>query len=47
MELKPCSEFLLQEFANADCASYPDDRRSTSRIIVYLSANPILWSSKK
>ena len=37
----------LSAFTDADWASDPDDRRSTSGLLVYLGPNPITWSAKK
>nr|CAN82660.1 hypothetical protein VITISV_028827 [Vitis vinifera] len=37
----------ISYMVNADYASYPDDRRSTSGYCVYLGGNLISWSSKK
>jgi hypothetical protein len=37
----------LSAYTDADWAGDPDDRRSTSGYLVYLSSNPITWSAKK
>ena len=37
----------LSAFSNADWAGDPNDRRSTSGLLVYLGHNPITWSAKK
>ncbi|CAN6726258.1 unnamed protein product [Malus baccata var. baccata] len=37
----------IKAFSDADWASDPNDRRSTTGLIVYLGGNPISWSSKK
>ena len=37
----------LSTFTDADQAGYPTDRRSTTRLIVFLGPNPISWSAKK
>ena len=37
----------LSAFTDADWAGDPDDRRSTSGLLVFLSPNPITWSAKK
>ena len=37
----------LSVFSNADWAGDPNDRRSTSGLLVYLGSNPITWSAKK
>jgi hypothetical protein len=37
----------LSAFSNADWAGDPNDRRSTSGLLVYLVHNPITWSAKK
>ena len=34
-------------FIDVDWAGDPDDRRSTSGLLVYLGSNPITWSVKK
>ena len=39
--------FHLSAFTDADWASDPDDRKSTSGFLVYLGSNPITWSAKK
>ncbi|KAM2695500.1 hypothetical protein EV1_039988 [Malus domestica] len=37
----------LHAFSDADWASDPNDRRSTTGLVVYIEPNPISWSSKK
>jgi hypothetical protein len=37
----------LSTFTDADWDDDPDDRRSTSSLLVYLGPNPITWSTKK
>ncbi len=37
----------LSAFTDAYWASDPDDRSSTSGLLVYLGSNPITWSTKK
>ena len=37
----------LTAFTDADCAADPSDRRSTSRVVVFLGHNPITWLAKK
>lgn len=39
---KPSSTFLLQGFAYADWEFCLDDHRSTSSIVVFLGANPLI-----
>jgi len=41
------SQLTLNAFADADWGSDPDDRKSTSGLVVYLGSNPIAWLSKK
>ncbi|KAM1306524.1 hypothetical protein ACFX2H_008899 [Malus domestica] len=41
------SDLTIQAFSNADWAGDPNDRRSTTGMVVFLGANPISWSSKK
>ncbi|XP_048445380.1 uncharacterized mitochondrial protein AtMg00810-like [Pyrus x bretschneideri] len=40
-------EVGLKAFSDADWASNPNDRRSTTGLVVFLGSNPISWSSKK
>ncbi|XP_070667334.1 uncharacterized mitochondrial protein AtMg00810-like [Malus domestica] len=37
----------LHAFSDADWAGDPNDRRSTTGLVVYIGPNPISWSSKK
>uniref|UniRef100_A0A2N9IMV8 Reverse transcriptase Ty1/copia-type domain-containing protein n=1 Tax=Fagus sylvatica TaxID=28930 RepID=A0A2N9IMV8_FAGSY len=37
----------LSVYSDADWAGDPDDRRSTSGLLVYLGSNPITWFAKK
>ncbi|XP_017186642.2 uncharacterized mitochondrial protein AtMg00810-like [Malus domestica] len=37
----------LKAFSDADWAGDPNDRRSTTGLVVFLGGNPISWSSKK
>jgi hypothetical protein len=37
----------LSAFSDADWAGDPNDRRSTSGMLVFLGSNPITWSTKK
>lgn len=43
----PYTSLRLEGFCDADWASDPDDRRSTSGFCVYLGPNPVSWQSKK
>ncbi|KAI5312034.1 hypothetical protein L3X38_041207 [Prunus dulcis] len=40
-------DLQLNAFSDADWARDPDDRRSTTGLVVFLGNNPISWSSKK
>ena len=37
----------LSAFSNVDCAGDPSDRKFTTRLLVFLGSNLVLWSSKK
>ncbi|KAI5321887.1 hypothetical protein L3X38_030959 [Prunus dulcis] len=37
----------LTAFSDADWAGDPNDRRSTTGLVVFLGSNPVSWSSKK
>ncbi|KAM6553732.1 hypothetical protein CsatB_014494 [Cannabis sativa] len=47
IHLTKCSSFAVQAFCEADWASDPDDRRSTSGYCVLLDSNLVAWKSKK
>ena len=40
-------DLTLKAFSDADWAGDPNDRRSTTGMVVFLGSNPISWSSKK
>lgn len=44
---KPGKNLVLTSFADADWASYPDERRSTGASCVFLGGCLVSWSSKK
>ncbi|TQE03277.1 hypothetical protein C1H46_011089 [Malus baccata] len=41
------SDLQLKAFSDADWAGDPNDRRSTTGLVVFLGGNPISWSSRK
>ena len=47
LHLRRSSQLKLVGFAAADCATDPDDRRSTSGYCVFLGENLVSWYSKK
>ncbi|KAM6578484.1 hypothetical protein CsatB_030321 [Cannabis sativa] len=47
LHLKSASTLTVTGFCDADWASDPDDRRSTSGFCIYLGPNIVSWSSKK
>jgi len=47
LQLRHSSHLSLNAFADADWGSDPDDRKSTSELVVYFGSNPIAWLSKK
>ncbi|KAM1070145.1 hypothetical protein TB1_002021 [Malus domestica] len=40
-------DLTLKAFSDADWAGDPNDRRSTTGLVIFLGNNPISWSSKK
>lgn len=40
-------QFKLECYSDADWAASVEDRRSTTRYVVFLGSNPVAWSSKK
>ena len=40
-------DLTLKAFCDADWAGDPNDRRSTTSLVVFIGSNPISWSSKK
>lgn len=47
IQSNPSSSMILEGFCDADWASEPDDRRSTSSFCAYLNSNLVSWQSKK
>ncbi|KAM1411401.1 hypothetical protein COP1_024098 [Malus domestica] len=41
------SDLTIRAFSDADWAGDPNDRRSTTGLVVFLGSNPVSWSSKK
>nr|XP_017189772.2 uncharacterized protein LOC108174031 [Malus domestica] len=40
-------ELIIKAFSDADWVEDPNDRRSTTGLVIFLGNNPISWSSKK
>lgn len=40
-------EMVLKSFSDVDWAGDPNDRRSTTGLVMFLDNNPISWPSKK
>ena len=40
-------DLVLKAFSDADWVGYPNDRMSTTGLVMFLGSNPIFWSSKK
>uniref|UniRef100_A0A803NRU8 Integrase catalytic domain-containing protein n=1 Tax=Cannabis sativa TaxID=3483 RepID=A0A803NRU8_CANSA len=47
LHLKPLTEYEITAFSDADWASDPDDRRSTSGFTIFFGPNLIAWQCKK
>lgn len=47
LQFRPSKRLNLECFSDADWASSPDDRKSTSGYYVFLGGNLINWSSRK
>jgi hypothetical protein len=47
LSLRPCSQFELVVYSDADWAGCPDTRKSTSGYAVFLGDNLVSWSSKR
>jgi len=47
LQLLRSSQLSLNAFADVDWGLDPDDRKSTSGLVVYFGSNPIAWLSKK
>jgi hypothetical protein len=45
--LRPFPTSELMVYTNADWASCPDTRRSTSGYVVFLDANLVFWAAKR
>jgi hypothetical protein len=47
LKIQPSASLTLNAYVDSDWAGYPDDRKSTTDYLIFLSSNLISWSSKK
>ncbi|KAM6594323.1 hypothetical protein CsatA_002026 [Cannabis sativa] len=47
LHLQPAPDFSIEAFCDADWATNPDDRRSTTGYCIYLGGNLVAWKSQK